>query len=375
MRLMTKVAFITGIAGQDGAYLAQFLIAKGYKVHGLVRWDSYADPLDGLSRLDALGLVSDDVVLHMGDVTDANNLNTLIKNIQPDEIYNLAGLSQVQVSFGTPASTLDINTAGTLNVLDAVRVLGLEAKTKVYQASSSEMFGSVSSPQNEETKMEPCSPYGVAKLAAYHLARTYREAYGMFVCNGILFNHESPRRGETFVTRKITRGLANIAQGLETCLHMGNIDALRDWGHAKDYVRMQWMMLQQEEPDDFVIATGVQFSVREFIAWTAEELGLTLEFSGSGVDEVARVAAIDGDKAPALNVGDVVMRIDPRYFRPAEVETLLGDPSKAKQKLGWVPEITAREMCAEMVAADIVSARRHALLKEHGLDGPVSMEN
>ena len=265
--------------------------------------------------------------------------------------------------------------ASNLRILEAIRFLGLEQKTRFYQASTSELYGLVQEiPQKETTPFHPRSPYAVAKMYAYWIAVNYREAYGMYACNGILFNHESPRRGETFVTRKITRGLSNIALGLEPCLYMGNIDSLRDWGHAKDYVRMQWMMLQQEEARDFVIATGVQYSVREFITWTAKELGITLEFTGSGVDEIATVAAIEGDKAPALAVGDVVMRIDPRYFRPAEVDTLLGDPSKAKELLGWEPQITAQEMCAEMVAEDHKSARRHALLKEHGLAIPVSLE-
>ena len=259
---------------------------------------------------------------------------------------------------------------------EAMRFLGMEKKARFYQASTSELYGLVHEiPQSEKTPFYPRSPYAVAKLYAYWIAVNYREAYGMYACNGILFNHESPRRGETFVTRKITRGLSNVAMGLESCLYMGNIDSLRDWGHAKDYVRMQWMMLQQDEPEDFVIATGVQYSVREFIQWTAAELGLSLEFQGSGLDEIARVASIEGEKAPALNVGDVVMRISPRYFRPAEVDTLLGDPTKAKEKLGWVPEITAQEMCAEMVAEDHKAARRNSLLKEHGLEVPVSVES
>ena len=279
------------------------------------------------------------------------------------------------MSFEAPEYTADVDGIGTLRLLEAIRFLGLADKTRFYQASTSELYGLVQeTPQRETTPFYPRSPYAVAKLYSYWITVNYREAYGLYACNGILFNHESPRRGETFVTRKITRGLAHIAQGLEPCLYMGNIDALRDWGHAKDYVRMQWMMLQQEQAEDFVIATGQQYSVREFIRWTAEELGLTLEFSGEGVNEMARVAAITGDKAPALNVGDVVMQIDPRYFRPAEVETLLGDPTKAKIKLGWQPEITAREMCAEMVEEDLQTARRHALLKEHGLDLPHSVE-
>ena len=283
--------------------------------------------------------------------------------------------SHVAVSFEAPEYTADVDAIGTLRILEAIRFLGLEKKTRFYQASTSELYGLVQEiPQRETTPFHPRSPYAVAKLYAYWIAVNYREAYGMYACNGILFNHESPRRGETFVTRKITRGLANIALGLEPCLYMGNIDSLRDWGHAKDYVRMQWMMLQQEEARDFVIATGVQYSVREFINWSAKELGITLEFSGSGVDEIATIAEITGDMAPSLSVGDVVMRIDPRYFRPAEVETLLGDPTKAKELLGWVPQITAQEMCAEMVAEDHKAARRFALLKEHGLEMPVSVE-
>ena len=295
--------------------------------------------------------------------------------MQPDEVYNLGAQSHVAVSFEAPEYTADVDGMGTLRLLEAIRFLGLEKKTRFYQASTSELYGLVQeSPQRETTPFYPRSPYAVAKLYSYWITVNYREAYGLYACNGILFNHESPRRGETFVTRKITRGLANIAQGLEPCLFMGNIDSLRDWGHAKDYVRMQWMMLQQDAAEDFVIATGKQYSVRAFITWSAAELGLTLDFTGSGVDEIATVTAISGDKAPALAIGDVVMRIDPRYFRPAEVETLLGDPSKAKTKLGWEPQITAQEMCAEMVAHDLRAAKRHALLKLHGLDLPVALE-
>ena len=295
--------------------------------------------------------------------------------MQPDEVYNLGAQSHVAVSFEAPEYTADVDGMGTLRLLEAIRFLGLEKKTRFYQASTSELYGLVQeTPQRETTPFYPRSPYAVAKLYSYWITVNYREAYGLYACNGILFNHESPRRGETFVTRKITRGLANIAQGLEPCLFMGNIDSLRDWGHAKDYVRMQWMMLQQDAAEDFVIATGKQYSVRAFITWSAAELGLTLDFTGSGVDEIATVTAISGDKAPALAIGDVVMRIDPRYFRPAEVETLLGDPRKAKTKLGWEPQITAQEMCAEMVAHDLRAAKRHALLKLHGLDLPVALE-
>lgn len=370
-----KTALITGITGQDGSYLAEFLLAKGYEVHGIKRRASnlntqridhiYQDPHHPDPRLK----------LHYGDLTDTSNLTRILQEVQPDEVYNLGAQSHVAVSFEAPEYTADVDAIGTLRLLEAIRFLKLEEKTKFYQASTSELYGLVQeTPQTETTPFHPRSPYAVAKMYAYWIAVNYREAYGMYACNGILFNHESPRRGETFVTRKITRGLANIALGLEPCLYMGNIDSLRDWGHAKDYVRMQWMMLQQDTPEDFVIATGVQYSVREFIQWSATELGLTLEFTGTGTDKIATVTAIEGDKTPALSVGDVIMRIDPRYFRPAEVETLLGDPKKAKDKLGWVPEITAQEMCAEMVIEDLRSARRHALLKEHGMEQPVSFE-
>ena len=370
-----KTALITGVTGQDGSYLAELLLAKGYQVHGIKRRASmfntarvdhiYEDPHVENARFK----------LHYGDLTDTSNLTRLIRDIEPDEIYNLGAQSHVAVSFEAPEYTADVDAIGTLRILEAVRFLGLEKKTRFYQASTSELYGLVQeTPQRETTPFYPRSPYAVAKLYAYWIAVNYREAYGMYACNGILFNHESPRRGETFVTRKITRGLANIALGLEPCLYMGNIDSLRDWGHAKDYVRMQWMMLQQDVPEDFVIATGVQYSVREFISWAAKELGVTVEFSGNGVDEIGTVTAISSDLAPALKVGDVIVRIDPRYFRPSEVETLLGDPSKAKEKLGWVPEITAQEMCAEMIAEDHKAARRYILLREHGLDVPVSLE-
>ncbi|MCC5992933.1 MAG: GDP-mannose 4,6-dehydratase [Rhodobacteraceae bacterium] len=370
-----KKALITGITGQDGSYLAEFLLEKGYEVHGIKRRASlfntqridhiYEDPHQDKARLK----------LHYGDLTDSSNLTRLLRDIEPDEVYNLGAQSHVAVSFEAPEYTADVDALGALRILEAIRFLGLEQKTRYYQASTSELYGLVQEiPQRETTPFYPRSPYAAAKLYAYWISVNYRESYGIYACNGILFNHESPRRGETFVTRKITRGLANIAIGMEQCLYMGNIDSLRDWGHAKDYVRMQWMMLQQDTPEDFVIATGVQYSVREFIDWSARELGLTLEFTGEGVDEVATVVAIEGEKAPALNVGDVVMRIDPRYFRPAEVDTLLGDPAKAKEKLGWVPEITAQEMCAEMVAEDLKAARRSALLKEHGLSVPVALE-
>ena len=313
--------------------------------------------------------------LHYGDLSDTSNLIRIVQETQPDEIYNLGAQSHVAVSFESPEYTADVDGMGTLRLLEAIRILGLEKKTRFYQASTSELYGLVQeTPQKETTPFYPRSPYAVAKMYAYWIVVNYREAYGMYACNGILFNHESPRRGETFVTRKITRGLANIAQGLEQCLYMGNLDALRDWGHAKDYVRMQWMMLQQDKADDFVIATGVQYSVRQFIQWSAEELGVTRRFSGEGVNETATVAAIKGGKAPGLKVGDVIVKIDPRYFRPTEVETLLGDPSKAKAKLGWTPQITVQQMCAEMVATDLEEARKHALLKKHGYQLNVSVE-
>lgn len=370
-----KKALITGVTGQDGSYLAEFLLEKGYEVHGIKRRASsfntqrvdhiYQDPHERNKNFH----------LHYGDLTDSSNLTRILSEIEPDEVYNLGAQSHVAVSFESPEYTADVDAMGALRLLEAIRFLGLEKKTKFYQASTSELYGLVQeTPQTETTPFHPRSPYAVAKIYAYWITVNYREAYGMYACNGILFNHESPRRGETFVTRKITRGLANIAQGLDSCLYMGNIDALRDWGHAKDYVRMQWMMLQQDVADDFVIATGIQHSVREFINWSAAELGITLRFEGEGVDEVGIVTDITGDHAPALNVGDVILKIDPRYFRPAEVETLLGDPSKAKKKLGWTPEITVQDMCTEMVQEDLKAAKRHALLKEHGYDVAVTIE-
>ena len=371
---MTKRALITGITGQDGSYLAEFLLEKGYEVHGIKRRASsfntqridhiYQDPHAPHARMK----------LHYGDLTDSSNLTRIISDIKPDEIYNLGAQSHVAVSFEAPEYTADVDALGALRILEAIRFLGLEKTTRFYQASTSELYGLVQeTPQRETTPFHPRSPYAVAKLYSYWITVNYREAYGIYACNGILFNHESPRRGETFVTRKITRGLANIAQGLEPCLYMGNIDALRDWGHAKDYVRMQWMMLQQDAPEDFVIATGVQHSVRQFIIWSAEELGIRLRFEGEGVDEIGIVDSIDGENAPAVSVGDVIIRIDPAYFRPAEVESLLGDPSKAKAKLGWEPHITVQQMCAEMVASDLMEARRHALLKAHGFALPLNV--
>lgn len=373
---MKKTALVTGVTGQDGSYLAEFLLEKGYEVHGIKRRASsfntqridhvYEDPHVDNAQFK----------LHYGDLTDSSNLTRILSEVQPDEVYNLGAQSHVAVSFEAPEYTADVDATGTLRLLEAIRFLGLEKQTRFYQASTSELYGLVQEiPQTETTPFHPRSPYAVAKMYAYWITVNYREAYGMYACNGILFNHESPRRGETFVTRKITRGLANIAQGLEPCLYMGNIDALRDWGHSKDYVRMQWMMLQQDTPDDFVIATGVQYSVRQFIEWAAAELGIRMRFDGKGLDEVGIVEAIESDAAPALSVGDVIVRIDPRYFRPAEVETLLGDPSKAKAKLGWTPEITVQEMCAEMVAHDLQNARRTRLLREHGLELPISIED
>lgn len=371
-----KKALITGVTGQDGSYLAEFLLEKGYEVHGIKRRAS----LFNTQRVDHIyqdpHVDNQRFVLHYGDLTDSSNLTRILQEVQPDEVYNLAAQSHVAVSFESPEYTADVDAVGTLRLLEAIRLLGLEKKTRFYQASTSELYGLVQEiPQKETTPFYPRSPYAVAKLYAYWITVNYREAYGMYACNGILFNHESPRRGETFVTRKITRGLANIAQGLEHCLYMGNMDALRDWGHARDYVRMQWMMLQQDEPEDYVIATGEQYSVREFILWSAKELGITLRFEGEGLDEVAVVESINGDMAPALRNGDVIVRVDPRYFRPAEVETLLGDPGKAKQQLGWTPEISVQEMCAEMVADDLKTSQRHALLKKHGFEVPVSVEN
>jgi len=362
-----RVALITGVTGQDGSYLAEFLLDRGYIVHGIKRRAS----LFNTDRVDHLyqdpHIDHRNFVLHYGDLSDSSNLTRIIQQTQPDEIYNLGAQSHVAVSFESPEYTADVDGVGTLRILEAIRILGLEKKTRFYQASTSELYGLVQEiPQKETTPFYPRSPYAVAKLYAYWITVNYREAYGMYACNGILFNHESPRRGETFVTRKITRGLANIAQGLEQCLYMGNMDALRDWGHAKDYVRMQWMMLQQDHPEDFVIATGVQYSVREFITKSAAQLGIELKFEGFGVEECALVTGIIGDNAPGLKVGDVIVRVDPHYFRPTEVETLLGDPSKAKQKLGWVPEITLDQMVKEMVAHDLEQAKQHALLKDHG---------
>lgn len=371
--MLIKRALITGITGQDGSYLAEFLLKKGYEVHGIKRRASSFNT----QRIDHIyenpHINHNKFKLHYGDLTDSSNLTRIIQEVEPDEVYNLGAQSHVAVSFEAPEYTADVVANGTLRLLEAIRFLGLETKTRFYQASTSELYGLVQeTPQHENTPFHPRSPYAVAKMYAYWITVNYREAYGIFACNGILFNHESPRRGETFVTRKITQGLANITQGLESCLYLGNIDALRDWGHAKDYVRMQWLMLQHEEPEDFVIATGMQVSVRQFIIWSAAELGIILEFSGKGIDEIATVAEIKGDDALALKVGDVIIRIDPRYFRPAEVETLLGNPAKAKEKLGWEPEITVQEMCSEMIATDLKYAKRNAFLKEKNMDTLVS---
>ena len=371
-----KTALITGITGQDGSYLAELLLEKGYIVHGIKRRASSLNT----ARIDHIyqdpHIDNKNLILHYGDLTDSSNLTRILSEVNPDEVYNLGAQSHVAVSFESPEYTADVDAIGTLRLLEAIRFLGIEKSVKFYQASTSELFGAVKEiPQKESTPFNPQSPYAVAKLYAYWIVVNYRESYGMFACNGILFNHESPRRGETFVTRKITRGLSNIAQGLDNCLHMGNIDALRDWGHAKDYVRMQWMMLQQDEPEDFVVATGVQFSVRQFIEWSAKELGINLKFDGSGVDEVGIVESVFGNRAPNVNIGDVIVKIDPRYFRPGEVETLLGDPTKAREKLGWIPKITAKEMCSEMVIEDLKIAKKHALLKLHGYESPISIEN
>ena len=367
-----KKALITGITGQDGSYLAEFLLEKGYEVHGIIRRASSYNT----KRIDSFCNANQNIKLHYGDLTDSSNLIRLVKEIQPDEIYNLGAMSHVAVSFESPEYAADVDALGTIRLLEAIRINGLEKKTRFYQASTSELYGEVREiPQRETTPFYPRSPYAVAKMYAYWITVNYRESYGMYACNGILFNHESPRRGETFVTRKITRAISNISQGLEDCLHLGNMDALRDWGHAKDYVRMQWMMLQQDVADDFVIATGKQISVREFVRLSAKEAGITLEFSGEGVDEIATVVAVDSAIAPSVKVGDIIVRVSSKFFRPAEVETLLGDPSKAKEKLGWVPEITVEEMCAEMVASDIDKAKQHVLLKEHGFEVAISLES
>ena len=367
LEVFMKTALITGITGQDGSYLADFLLEKGYVVHGIKRRASsfntgrvdhiYQDPHTENQKF----------ILHYGDLSDSSNLTRIIQEVQPDEVYNLGAQSHVAVSFEAPEYTADVDALGTLRLLEAIRLLGLEKKTRFYQASTSELYGLVQEiPQKETTPFYPRSPYAVAKLYSYWITVNYREAYGMFACNGILFNHESPRRGETFVTRKITRALSNIAVGLEQALFLGNLSALRDWGHAKDYVRMQWLMLQQEKPEDFVIATGVQYSVRDFVNLAAKELGITLRFEGEGANERGIVEHIEGSNAPALKPGDTIVRVDPRYFRPAEVETLLGDATKARQKLGWTAEISIAEMIREMVAHDLDLAKRSMLLRQNG---------
>jgi GDPmannose 4,6-dehydratase len=361
-----KVALITGVTGQDGAYLSELLLSKGYEVHGIKRRASsfntdridhlYQDPHVDHQRF----------TLHYGDMTDSTNLTRIIQQVQPDEIYNLAAMSHVAVSFEMPEYTANVDGLGTLRILEAIRLLGMEKKTRFYQASTSELYGLVQeTPQKETTPFYPRSPYAVAKLYAYWITVNYREAYGMYACNGTLFNHESPLRGETFVTRKITRAMARIALGLQDCLYLGNLSALRDWGHAKDYVEMQWLMLQQEQPEDFVIATGVQYSVRQFVEFAARELGIELRFEGHDALEVGIVAALRGDKV-RCNIGDVILRVDPRYYRPTEVETLLGDPSKAKRKLGWAPKVTVSELVKEMIDADYESATRDNLVKLAG---------
>jgi GDPmannose 4,6-dehydratase len=356
--------------------LAELFLEKGYEVHGIKRRASSFNTQRVDHIYEDLHIENARFKLHYGDLSDASNLIRIMREVEPDEIYNLGAQSHVAVSFEAPEYTADVDALGTLRLLEAIRFLGLEKKTKFYQASTSELFGEVQeTPQKETTPFHPRSPYAVAKMYAFWIAVNYRESYGIYACNGILFNHESPRRGEIFVTRKITRAIANIAQGSERCLYLGNMDALRDWGHAKDYVRMQWMMLQQDVPEDYVIATGKQISVREFVRMSAAEVGIILEFSGKGIDEIARVIVVTGEDAPSVKVGDVIVKVDPRYFRPAEVETLLGDATKAKDKLGWVPEITVEEMCAEMVQHDLSKAKQYALLQKHGFDVALAKES
>lgn len=371
-----KVALITGITGQDGSYLAELLLEKGYEIHGIKRRAS----IFNTTRIEHIyqdpHIDNPKFHLHYGDLSDTSNLTRILSQVQPDEVYNLGAMSHVAVSFESPEYTADIDALGTLRLLEAIRFLGLEKKTRFYQASTSELYGLVQeTPQKETTPFYPRSPYAVAKLYAYWITVNYRESYGMYTCNGILFNHESPRRGETFVTRKITRAIANISLGLEKCLYLGNMNSLRDWGHAKDYVRMQWLMLQQEKPEDFVIATGKQITVREFVRMSAKFVGIELEFQGEGINEIGVVTQASSDSAPGVNIGDVIVRVDLRYFRPAEVETLQGDPSKAKDKLGWIPEITIEEMCQEMIASDLLKSKQHALLKANGFNVSISQEH
>jgi GDPmannose 4,6-dehydratase len=363
---MSKTALITGVTGQDGAYLAELLLAKGYRVHGIKRRASSFNT-DRIDHLYQDPHVDDQrFTLHYGDLTDGANLIRIVQQVQPDEVYNLAAMSHVGVSFEEPEYTADADGIGTLRLLEAIRIRGLGQKTRFYQASTSELYGLVQEvPQKETTPFYPRSPYAVAKLYAYWITVNYREAYGLYACNGILFNHESPLRGETFVTRKITRAMARIALGLQSCLYLGNLSALRDWGHARDYVQMQWLMLQQQQAEDFVIATGVQYSVRQFVDFSARELGITIAFKGSGADEIGTVDRVEGTLA-TCKPGDLIVRVDPRYFRPTEVETLLGDPSKAKTKLGWVPTTTLPELVKEMVQADYTAAQRDSLVKQAG---------
>jgi GDPmannose 4,6-dehydratase len=370
-----KKALITGVTGQDGSYLAELLLEKGYEVHGIKRRAS----LFNTDRIDHIyqdpHVANQNFVLHYGDLTDSSNLTRILQQVQPDEVYNLGAMSHVAVSFESPEYTADVDGIGTLRLLEAIRFLGLEKKTRFYQASTSELYGLVQEvPQRETTPFYPRSPYAVAKLYAYWITVNYREAYGMYACNGILFNHESPRRGETFVTRKITRALANIAQGIEQQLFLGNLDALRDWGHAKDYVQMQWLMLQQDKPEDYVIATGRQYSVRHFVEVAARELGIEIAWQGSGVNERGVISAVNGDKAPGVAVGQLIVAVDPQYFRPTEVDTLLGDPGKARTRLGWEPQISFEAMVQEMVQCDLETARRHKLLQSHGYDVAISLE-
>lgn len=375
-----KKALLTGVTGQDGAYLAELLLGKGYEVHGIKRRSS----LFNTQRIDHLYMDQheEDIrfVLHYGDLTDTSNLTRIIHEVRPDEIYNLGAQSHVAVSFESPEYTADVDAIGTLRLLEAIRFLGLEKVTRFYQASTSELFGLIKeSPQKETTPFHPRSPYGVAKLYAHWITINYREAYGLYACNGILFNHESPRRGETFVTRKVTRSLSNIALGLENCLYIGNMNSLRDWGHAKDYVEMQWLMLQQDEAEDFVIATGQQTSVRDFIVRAANVLGVSISWQGQGSDEIGVVAGLSDesllrDGENKLAIGDVIVRVDSRYFRPSEVETLLGDASYAKQKLGWQPKTTFSQLVSEMVAYDLDQARRRALLKKEGYETVTARE-
>jgi GDPmannose 4,6-dehydratase len=373
---MRKRALITGITGQDGSYLAEFLLAKGYEVHGIKRRASqlntqridhiYEDPHQEDARL----------FLHYGDLTDSTSLTRIIGAVEPDEIYNLGAQSHVAVSFEAPEYTADVDALGTLRILESVRLLNLTDKVRFYQASTSELYGLVQeTPQTERTPFHPRSPYGVAKLYAYWITVNYRESYNMFACNGILFNHESPRRGETFVTRKITRGLARVFTGLDDCLYLGNLNSLRDWGHAKDYVRLQWLMLQQSEPTDYVIATGEQYSVRQFVSWAAEALGVRLRFEGAGVNEIGVVDTIEPGAETELRPGDVVVRVDARYFRPAEVETLLGNAAKASKELGWGPQIGINELVREMAESDLAEASRLAFLKKHGYAVPAQVEH